>query len=117
MTDIRNELPAIMKLLKDWAYGYKPSTAAVEFLISTGQVGRAVSCGLVIVENDAHTGRRVAYMDHNWDGATGVYSSGERAILRLAASLHHGELDDTLWSMDNTNRKAFTDAIVKAGTI
>lgn len=118
MTDIRNDMPAIMTLLREWASGYKPSTAAVEFLIHTGQVPRAISCGLVKLETDETTGRRNAYIDRfndDWKYEIGVYSSGERAILLLAGSLHHGELDDCLWSLDRANRKAFTDAIIEAG--
>jgi hypothetical protein len=109
----------VAALLRDWARGSRSGTAAVELLIATGQVARSVQCGLVTLEIDA--GEAYAYIDYDdavatgpgsWSYIAGVYSSGEQAILLLAASLARGELSRTLWSMDSHNRAAFMAAVL-----
>ena len=121
-----NTTPDYAALLLAWAGGYRPSVAAARFLVDTGQVGRAIACGLVTTGTDEHTGEPFAYIDPHaamatgpgsWHYAAGAYSSGERAILALAASLVGGLLDDCLWSLDRTNRAAFIAAITTAGGI
>ena len=79
-----------------------------------------MQCGLVTLDLE-HDGEPFAYIDRDvidatgpgsWSYRAGVYSSGEYAILTLAASLAHGELDRVLWSMDRHNRAAFLAAIL-----
>jgi hypothetical protein len=111
----------VAALLRAWAEGSRSAVAATELLIATGQVARAVQCGLVTREIDDD--EAYAYIDYDvveatgpgsWSYEAGVYSSGEKAILALVASLARGELSRTLWSLDSHNRTAFIAAI-KAG--
>lgn len=125
MSDL--SLATVVVALRAWSVGYLPARAAVSLLIDTGQVGRAVSCGLVETGTDEVSGQPWAAIvsadapDYEgaplrqgelitWRDRIGMYSSGERAVLLLAASFHHGELNDCLYSLDRGNLTAFVNA-------
>lgn len=111
MTDTHNAAilneDAFNEGLRKWAKGRLPYMAGADLLITTG-IGYQIR-GMFDTNLDT--------VWPSWDSLTdaatngGVWSGGERAIVRLALSMFQGELDDTFWRLDPTNQAAFLAAL------
>lgn len=97
--------------LTEWAAGYKPEKAAVEFLLNSDDLFWDTA-GYCLRTDGRNDGK--AWID--WDALTderiGGASGGTYSMYKLALSIRKGEIDSYFWRLDGSRQKAFIEALI-----